>query len=406
MLDFPAMTPHELTHTTNPTKITLVHTGRIIEVKGGAEKVFCEMANALTKMGYSVTALCADPRDGLPGFPINKEVIFKNATNHIPFFNRKIFQKIKAIHLDQNKRKAYRKMERIKWKKGFLKKCINESNPDIVISFDIDTTWLIRNIFGKSLPIITMLHSYPRLFIDDPFFDIFKDCLGHNDIIQVLMPEYISTFKELLPKQQIIYIPNAVPQSLILPNNEARTIVCMARIVQDKRPDLLIRAFSRISMKFPSWKLEFYGNTELRPNYTQELNNLIKELHLQDNVFLRGATSDVFSKLKEASIFVFPSSFEGFPLALTEAMSIGLPCIGCEDCSSVNSLIKHNHNGILSKPNPDRLAEAIENLVLSKETRARLGLQAKEDMKQFSPYSVWSMWQKAIDRFARTDHQH
>lgn len=89
-----------------------------------------------------------------------------------------------------------------------------------------------------------------------------------------------------------------------------------------------------------------YGKAEIsNQDYEKELRRLISELHLDSRVFLCGTTSNVMSVLCEADIFAFPSAYEGFPLALTEAMSIGLPSVGFRSANAVNELIHHNVNG-------------------------------------------------------------
>lgn len=58
--------------------ITLVNTWRVIDSKGGTEKVFCDMANELSRRGYDVTAICHDPKIGVPGFPLSTNTHSKN----------------------------------------------------------------------------------------------------------------------------------------------------------------------------------------------------------------------------------------------------------------------------------------------------------------------------------------
>ena len=62
---------------------------------------------------------------------------------------------------------------------------------------------------------------------------------------------------------------------------------------------------------------------------------IIKELELEKNVTLLGfITKEAYLKtLKSADIFVLTSIFEGMPLAILEAMSVGLPVIA-NDCES------------------------------------------------------------------------
>ena len=106
-----------------------------------------------------------------------------------------------------------------------------------------------------------------------------------------------------------------------------------------------------------------------------------------------GTTSEIESQLRKASIFAFPSAFEGFPLALTEAMSIGLPTVGFKETPAVNELIKNNSNGILCIDNVDALASALEELILDKNKRIQYGQKGKEDMKKYSDDSIFGKWE-------------
>ena len=45
-------------------------------------------------------------------------------------------------------------------------------------------------------------------------------------------------------------------------------------------------------------------------------------------MFLKGSTTDVPSVLQQGDICAYPSAYDGFPLAMTEAMSMGLQCTG------------------------------------------------------------------------------
>ena len=64
--------------------IVLISLCRVINSKGGAEKVFCDMANAFTERGLDVTAICCESLRGGPAYPLNKEVHFINAHEYLP----------------------------------------------------------------------------------------------------------------------------------------------------------------------------------------------------------------------------------------------------------------------------------------------------------------------------------
>jgi len=45
-------------------KVLLVNLWRMIDAKGGAEKVFCNMANAMAERGFEVVGVCVDNKKG------------------------------------------------------------------------------------------------------------------------------------------------------------------------------------------------------------------------------------------------------------------------------------------------------------------------------------------------------
>ena len=131
-----------------------------------------------------------------------------------------------------------------------------------------------------------------------------------------------------------------------------------------------------------------------------EVKNLIKNLDLENNIKLCGTTNEIPQKLANSSIFAFPSALEGFSLALTEAFSIGLPVVGCNDCPFVRSIIKNGINGLLSDPTAESFAACLSILMEDRELRMRLGTHGKEEMNLFSPNIVWEKWNALIKGLA------
>ena len=110
-----------------------------------------------------------------------------------------------------------------------------------------------------------------------------------------------------------------------------------------------------------------------------------------------GTTSNVEKVLSEASVFAFPSLFEGFPLSLGEAMSKGLAVVGCQDCPGVNSLLKNGRNGLLVDPTPEAFSRALSCLMESADIRRKLGAQARIDVSAYCPDKVWEKWKYFIE---------
>ena len=96
-----------------------------------------------------------------------------------------------------------------------------------------------------------------------------------------------------------------------------------------------------------------------------------------------------------SDIVAFPSAFEGFSLALTEAQSLGLPVVGFADAPSVNELIVDGENGFLAR-DVDDFAQKLKTLIDSKELRRRFGANAKKSVEKYEASNVWDAWEKLL----------
>ena len=92
----------------------------------------------------------------------------------------------------------------------------------------------------------------------------------------------------------------------------------------------------------------------------EELLYLINDLNLKEHVTLlpKMVQEQVYQKMKETSLLLFPSIMEGMPNVVVEAMALGLPVIST-DCGGVDELIDVESGWLVPTRNPEALAEAI-----------------------------------------------
>lgn len=109
-----------------------------------------------------------------------------------------------------------------------------------------------------------------------------------------------------------------------------------------------MEAFTLLAKDFPDWQVCLWGDTYDK-TYVATLKGMIKKAGLESRVLLKGTTKDMASVWKETDIFAFPSHHEGFPLALTEAMGVGIPAVGYRSCPAVNELIHDGKDGYLTE---------------------------------------------------------
>lgn len=365
-------------------KICLINFGKVVNSTGGAEKVLCDFANEFCKRGYDITIICSENKEGKTYFNLDSRVKFVNL----------------GINVDFNLfKRAVRKICRIfKFSYGFtlndydvdcaLKNIAETESYDIIINFfPKDLMYVLKNF--SAIPKIQMLHGSADWLMKDIDITTVKN-LNKVDVLQVLLPSY----SKQLSFKNVCVIPNVVKQEGKRAKY-SKKVVYLARYDIDKQIHLLVEAFSKCVSEFIDWELHIYGS-DWTPGYREALANRIKLLNLEKICFLHGRISNPSEILVDASICAFPSKYEGFPLALTEAMSVGLPCIGYKSCSGVNEIIIDGENGFLVDDGIDDFVEKMKALMGNKDLCVQMGSNAMKSIGKFSPEIVFEQWELLI----------
>ena len=140
--------------------------------------------------------------------------------------------------------------------------------------------------------------------------------------------------------------PDPVPQ-------DATVLVAVCRLVEQKGIDVALHALAELS---DAW-LVVLGEGPERPR----LEALARDVGIDARVHLPGRVPDVAAWLRRASVLVHPVRWEGFGLALLEAMLSGLPVVASR-VSSVPEIVVDGETGVLVPPDdPHALAAAVEH---------------------------------------------
>jgi len=408
-------------------KILIIQHLYFLNGTGGTEKIACFLANNFNLSGHEVEIATNQNIEGDAMFPLNRGIkvtnIFDSSIVQIEkeaIYNYKgknpllwIKYKVRKKLAKRANRSLLRKMGgearlytfNLQQRSTGWKKYIDSVQPDLIVTMSIASLLEITYQNTFKIPIIDSVNGRPdydftnTLGGREPFMlDLLSSAFSHLSGIQILFESY----KQYLPANfsgVCHVIPNPVPQieADVLVNHQIekarRKIIHIARLdVGCKQQDILINMFSKLAEKYANWDMELWG---LGSDY-ELLKEQIQALDLEHRIFLKGFTQDPMQKLKEADLFAFPSKFEGFGLALAEAMSLGLPCVGFSSCSGVNELIKHNQTGYLASS----IAEFETYLSLLMDDgmrRAQFGLEAHRSMEQYASDMIISLWDKCIN---------
>jgi len=137
-------------------------------------------------------------------------------------------------------------------------------------------------------------------------------------------------------------------------------------------------------------------------SYRREIMNLIEELGISKFVDWTGFTENVPAAMSSLDMFVFPSLYgEGLPMALIEAMSVGLPCVG-SDIDGVRDPLKGGAGLTVPAGDAERLAEAC--ITLWRDEQLRGGISYTATLRQQERYSVSSMSRSVLQEYMRSIH--
>jgi len=214
-------------------------------------------------------------------------------------------------------------------------------------------------------------------------------------------------------------------------------LVTAGRLAAQKNQAPLLDVFAALLREQPSGpppRLVFVGDGELRA----ELLAAARALGLRTyaawetaapltpdfDVYFLGTQANPFQYLRPATAFVFPSAFEGFPMALGEALACGLPVLSADCPTGPREMLapdaptpaaplraaERGPFGVLLPmlTNPATLAAdqavwtaALAALLADAPARARLGAAGRRRMEDFTPERIFGQWVSLIEEVRR-----
>ena len=387
-------------------KILFVNFTKMVGDSGGVAKVACVFANEMIQRGHEVSMIYSDEKEGPFFFSVSDSFHCYNVKqneqgNFIKFpWYMKLYREVVRV-FDKKKAHDINRDFDDKYLTKNLERLVSEIKPDIIVSYQIESTVHLLWNLKIDIPVVTMSHEAQRNHYDE------KEtyALEHSVAYQVLTNGFRWQINKVLPKVNCITIGNAVETTdkvVNLSNKKQRyKIMSVGRLNSNhKRPHLLLQAFAKIAVDFPDWDLELWGSKDNKI-YVKQLETIISRNRLENRVSLCGTTDKVYDKLAQADIFAFPSAYEGFPLAMTEAMNAGLPVIGYKFCAGVNELIEDGVNGYLCEDGVDAFVDALRKLMADQDLRIRMGKVAREKMRQYEPKVIWDQWEKLLQTITK-----
>ncbi len=162
-------------------------------------------------------------------------------------------------------------------------------------------------------------------------------------------------------------------------------ILSVGRVSIQKAYDMLLKVALQ-SKKISNKKIKFLIAGNKNTKLGEELEKAVKELGLQGVVNFLGLRHDIPELLIASDIFFLPSRWEGFCIALIEAMAAGLPAVANNvGIVSSGDSIKNGTNGfIVPDFKESNFANKLLILIENEDLRKKMGRNAREISKNFS----------------------
>lgn len=379
-----------LQYSTNKT-VRIIYTIYQLANFGGMERILTEKANYLSDY-YDITIITVCNKGSFAYRLSNK---IKTIDLNIDYSTESKIKFLKRILVNLKQKKLHRKK---------MQKIVDDIRPDLIITLgdgDIDIIPKLRTsakviwethfcryyqVYDaryNNKPLLIRLIKYSRYFTA-------KYYAKKYNVLVVLTKEDNNYWK----LKNSVVIPNFITGNInSVSELKGKIAVSVGRLEVQKGYDILIDIWNKVHNQFPDWSLFIYGEG----NERKKLENKIKDLHLNDSIFLKGIERDIENSYKNASIFLSSSRYEGMPLVMLEAMSTGLPVISFDyKCGPKDILL--NGSGIIVKSfNLPAFSDAIIELIENESLRKTMGLNAKMESLKYKKNIIMDKWVRLIE---------
>jgi glycosyltransferase involved in cell wall biosynthesis len=208
---------------------------------------------------------------------------------------------------------------------------------------------------------------------------------GANKMLALTKFEAEQYRKAGIESDRITLIPNAVepfdfsnPSKGSIQNlmNREKVVLYLGRLHKRKGIDILVRAFSLASKKRSDVKLVLGGPDD---GFKNKLRRIVDQLDIEDRVIFMGSLNreQVLAAYERATVVVYPSIQEGFPLVPLEAGIMGKPVIVSDDPAM--DFVRNGRYGLTVKyGSVSDLYEALDEVLSNPEMSRRMGKNGKK----------------------------
>lgn len=229
---------------------------------------------------------------------------------------------------------------------------------------------------------------------------ILRYSVRHSDYVVVLTKTDLEIYRNRLGRRdRIVQIYNPVdPPEKFDISDRKKQILSVGRLAPQKGIDKLMKIAAAVLRAHPDWQWLLLGEGEQRA----ELEQFIAENNLHNRLILMGNVADVDAYLRQASILVSTSVYEGLGMNILEAKRMGVPCVSFAIIGP-QEIIHDGIDGYLVQPfDCDTMTGKINALIENPSLRKQFAKQALLSMGDFETETIIKQWKDILERLTCT----
>ena len=355
---------------------------------GGIERVITNKVNYLVARGYEACIITTDQAGRPDFFPIDERVeridlgLNYGQYDELPTWKRywKTWR-LRLLH------------------KARLEEALKQLRADVTVSVWRHEVSFLPDLKDGSRKVLELHSAKDTAVLMYPVASKLRRLFGH---LRVALQERVAArydrFVILTHEEQPLWkgftnlsvIPNALPfRPKQFADISDKRLIAVGRMEYQKNfPDLL-RIWSRVAPTFPDWELHIYGDGWMLDGLRRQA----EELGVASQVTFEGAVSDMETAYASSSIYLMTSHFEGLPMVLLEAQSVGLPAVSYACSSGPRDIITDGEDGFLVPLYDEAtFAERLSTLMRDEALRTRMGKAAEVASHRYDLEVIMPQW--------------
>jgi glycosyltransferase involved in cell wall biosynthesis len=176
-------------------------------------------------------------------------------------------------------------------------------------------------------------------------------------------------------------------------------VIATGRVAWQKAYDVLIKAHADVVRAVPH-RLRIYNDG---PDLAT-IRGLVEELGVTDSVEFLDPSVEVIPYVARGSVFCLPSRHEGLPLALLEAVALGVPCIAADCSEGVRAALDDGRVGdLVPVDDVAAFADALRSYLLNPELLRTKAQRGPEHARSFDANVMADGWSAALTELVSHD---